>query len=223
VEGFTDAFFAIVITLLVLDLRVPESDFGLTRRLSELWTVFFAYLISFVNIYILWVSHHELMRLTTRADTRFLYLNGMLLLGIAVMPFSTALLADQIRDDYASLAAGVYTGVLLWVALCFRLLWRYLARHPERLIDSVSAADRRRIGRTYTSTLALYAAAFALSWVTPVASIAITLALGVFFAVIDRVSGFASEDVAEDDDADADDADAAQDESGPERGAERAR
>lgn len=201
VEGFSDAFFAIVITLLIIELRPVRSAGGeiepLLHSLRELWPVGLAYIISFINIYILWVSHHELMRITTRADTSFLYLNGALLLGIGVMPFSTSLLADHINGEDAKLAAAIYAGAFLWVALGFNLLWRYLMAHPDRLLATVSKRDRRRIGRTYLVALLLYSAAVALAWIEPWASVAITLVLAVFFAVADRLSGFASEDVAD--------------------------
>jgi hypothetical protein len=77
------------------------------------------------------------------------------------------------------------------------VLWRYLARDPERLLPSVTARDRRRISRTYLITLVLYIVAFALAWVQPVLAILIAGGLAIFFAVADRLSGFASEDVAD--------------------------
>ncbi|MEQ1490150.1 MAG: TMEM175 family protein [Terricaulis sp.] len=196
VEGFSDGFFAIVITLLVIDLHLPEeSSLPLTEQLRDLWPVVAAYLISFLNIYILWVAHHELMRIATRADTSFLYLNGLLLLGVAVMPFSTAMLADHFTGEDARIAAAVFTGVLAWTALWLNLLWRYLAHEAARLMPSVGAHDRDRISRTYLVTLALYVMAFAISWMQPLWSVLITSALAIFFAVADRLSGFASEDV----------------------------
>jgi hypothetical protein len=73
---------------------------------------------------------------------------------------------------------------------------RYLTLTPERLVGAVSRRDRRRITRTYSITLILYALAFVVTWIWPVGSVAITLALAIFFAVADRLSGFASEDVA---------------------------
>ena len=203
-EAFSDGFFAIVITLLVLDLRPPElphdtANYLLRAHVLELWPNFAAFLISFVNIFIMWVSHHELMRITTRADTPFLYLNGGLLFGVALVPFSTALAAEHGLGPSAQVAATIYTGVFLWIALFFNLLWRYVAAHPERLLPNVTKRDRRRISRTYAGTLGLYALAFALAFIAPLAAIGVTLALAVFFAVIDRLSGFASEDVANDD------------------------
>jgi uncharacterized membrane protein len=199
-EAFSDGFFAIVITLLVLDLRPPElppeADYLLRGHVLALWPNFAAFLISFVNVFIMWVSHHELMRITTRADTAFLYLNGGLLFGVALAPFSTALVAEHTLGPSAQLAASIYTGVFLWTAIFFNLLWRYVAAHPERLLPNVTRHDRRRISRTYLATLTLYGLAFAMSFAAPLAAIAITLALAIFFAVADRLSGFASEDVA---------------------------
>ncbi len=204
IEGFSDGFFAIVITLLVLDLRPPElpdeaSDFLLGRALFGLWPAAAAFAVSFINIYILWVAHHELIRITTRANTGFLYLNGCLLFGIGLMPFATALLAAHIVGLGAQVAATIYTAVLLWVAAFYNLLWCYLSTHPERLLPTVTRRDRQRISRTYIVTLALYAIAFGVSWFFPLASVLITVALAVFSAVIDRLTGFASEDVAEED------------------------
>jgi uncharacterized membrane protein len=197
IEGFSDGFFAVVITLLVLDLRPPDDPgVNAARSLLGLWPVMAAYLVSFVNIYILWVSHHELMRIATRPSTSFLYLNGGLLLGIGVMPFATAFLGDHLGSDDLRIASALYTGVFLWVALFFNLLWRYLDAQSERLLDTVTRHDRRRIGRTQLVTLLLYVGAFGLSWLAPIAGVGITLILAVFFAVADRLSGFASEDVA---------------------------
>jgi hypothetical protein len=123
-------------------------------------------------------------------------LNGALLLGSGVMPFFTSVLAERILAHEASLAAGMYTGALMWVALFYNLIWRYLTAKPDRLVATVKPHDRRRITRTYPITLALYALAFAISWIWPMPSVAIALALAIFFAVVDRLSGFASEDVA---------------------------
>lgn len=200
IEGFSDGFFAIVITLLVLDVRLPEAAEATARQqLMDLWPVIAAYFVSFVNIYILWVSHHELMRIALRPATGFLYLNGGLLLGVGFMPFATAFLADFVQGENARTAAALYTGVFLWVALFFNLLWWYLTSKPTRLIDGVSAHDRRRISRTHLISLALYATAFAISWYAPYIGVGLTLILAAFFAIADRLSGFASEDVASSD------------------------
>lgn len=197
IEGFSDGYFAIVITLLAIELRIPPEDNArLLAALRDLWPVGLSYIVAFVNIYILWVSHHELMRLVRKADTKFLYMNGALLLGVAVIPFGASLVSEFLETGDAHLAVALFTGALLWVALWFNLIWLYLASHPDRLLSSIKRRDRRRIVRTYLATLALYGTAFLLAWFIPFISLLIALGLAVFFAVIDRLSGFASEDVA---------------------------
>ena len=200
IEGFSDGYFAIVITLLAIELRIPpEEDARLLAALRDLWPVGLSYLVAFVNIYILWVSHHELMRLVRRADTKFLYMNGALLLGVAVIPFGASLVSEFLETDDGRLAVALFTGALLWVAMWFNLIWFYLATHPDLLLLRIKRGDRRRIVRTYLVTLALYGCAFVLSWVAPFVSLLIALGLAIFFAVADRLSGFASEDLASDD------------------------
>jgi uncharacterized membrane protein len=199
-SGFSDGFFAIVITLLVLDIQPPSlpedaSEYLLRRELGRLWPSAAAFLISFVNILILWINHHELTRLTVRATTPVLYLNGLLLLGVALSPFSTALLSEHILGPGAQLAAAVYCGVFAWIALCFNLLWGYVAGQRDALDETVTRRDRRRISRTYLGALLLYGGCAALSFASPLASVAATLAMAGFFAVADRLSGFASEDL----------------------------
>lgn len=199
-SGFSDGFFAIVITLLVLDLQPPElpdeaAEYLLRRELKGLWPSAGAFIVSFANILILWVNHHELTRITVRASTPVLYINGLLLLGVALSPFSTALLSEHILGPGAQLAAAIYCGVFAWIALCFNMLWGYLVSRSGALIPTITKRERRRISRTYLAALALYAGCIGLSFVLPLASVAATLAMAAFFAVADRLSGFASEDI----------------------------
>lgn len=200
-SGFSDGFFAIVITLLVLDLQPPElpdeaAEYLLRRELLALWPSAGAFIISFANILILWINHHELTRITVRASTPVLYINGLLLLGVALSPFSTALLSEHILGPGAHLAAAIYCSVFAWIALCFNVLWAYLGRRAGALLPTIDKRERRRISRTYLAALALYAACIAISFASPLASVAATLAMAAFFAVADRLSGFASEDAA---------------------------
>ena len=200
-SGFSDGFFAIVITLLVLDLQPPElpdqaSEYLLASELKQLWTSGAAFLISFINILIIWINHHELTRITVRASTPVLYLNGLLLLGVALAPFSTALLSEHVLGPGAQLAAALYCGVFTWIALCFNLLWRFLSTRPDALAEFVTRRDRQRISRTYLGALLLYAGCIGISFPSALVSVAATLAMAGFMAVADRLSGFASEDVA---------------------------
>ncbi len=201
IEGFSDGFFAIVITLLVIELEAPaipkgSVDFLLRIALLDMWPSLAALAVSYVNILIVWVAHHELLKLVARFDTTFLYMNGALLLGVALLPFVTALLARQGLGPDATLAASLYCLDFAWIAVWFNLIWTYLGRRGgEGLVDTVDARDRRRIQRSYRITLTLYLGAAAIAWAAPLPAVALTIVLSIFFAVRDRLSGFASEDV----------------------------
>jgi len=97
VEAFSDGVFAIAVTLLVLDLKVPKpGDLGgesLLSALARQWPAFLAYLTSFATILVMWVNHHKMFNHIRRTDDRFLFLNGLLLLFVTFVPFPTALVA----------------------------------------------------------------------------------------------------------------------------------
>src|SRR6266536_5037577 len=93
VEAFSDGVFAIAITLLILEIRVPHVDHGLWAGLVALWPSYVAFLMSFAVILIMWVNHHELLRMVGGVTYPFLFTNGLLLLTVTFVPFPTAVLA----------------------------------------------------------------------------------------------------------------------------------
>src|SRR5436190_1251361 len=94
VEAFSDGVFAIAITLLILEIRVPPSAArdGLGPALAHLWPSFLAFLASFMTIGVMWLNHHRLFNLIHRSDDGLVAFNLLLLLGITWIPFPTALL-----------------------------------------------------------------------------------------------------------------------------------
>src|SRR5450631_832802 len=101
-EAFSDGVFAIAITLLVLNLKVPPHDLPegqtLLQALGHEWAAYEAFLISFATVGVMWISHHRLFTHIRRVDHGLLVLNTLLLLGVTVVPFPTALLAAH-RED----------------------------------------------------------------------------------------------------------------------------
>lgn len=94
VEAFSDGVFAIAITLLILNVQVPSPSAGhLLAALARQWPTYVSFLISFAFIGIMWVNHHRLFNHIRRCDNTLMFLNLLLLLGVAVVPFPTALLA----------------------------------------------------------------------------------------------------------------------------------
>jgi uncharacterized membrane protein len=186
VEAFSDGVFAIAITLLVLELKVPRHEAteaaGLADALMKQWPSYLAYITSFVTILIMWVNHHRLFKLITRADNVFLFLNGLLLLFVTLVPFPTALLAEYIEHPDGKTAAVVYSGTYLAIALSFNLLRRYAWVKGKLLGKQSDAVLAEAISRQYAFGPLMYGVAFVLAFFSVVASVGVCMALAVFFA-----------------------------------------
>jgi uncharacterized membrane protein len=183
VEAFSDGVFAIAITLLVLDLKVPAAPPLLDGLLHE-WPVFAAYLISFAFILIMWVNHHWMFQHIARVDSTFMLLNGLLLLGITVVPFPTHIISQYLFTSEQSVAAAVYNGWFFVIAIFFGLLWRY-ASNKGRLLskEDHEAGLAHVISARYRWGPPAYFAAFLLSFVWAPASLVLNFALAMFFAL----------------------------------------
>src|SRR5688572_6129488 len=134
VEAFSDGVIAIAITLLVLTLQVPDSKDGdLLDALLDQWPSYVAFIISFVVIGIMWVSHHSMFERIATVDRPLLFLNLLLLMGIAFLPYPTSLLARYVSDGGANshIAAAMYSTTMVGIGLVFLGMWAQLARRPE--------------------------------------------------------------------------------------------
>ena len=166
---FSDAVFAIAITVLVLELRVPElpperAEAELLAHLLELWPRFFAYLISFVVIGLYWIGHHRLFRHIVRYDAGLLVLNLLLLLSVAFLPFPTALISAY---EYTRVAVVFYTLSLLACVLLLWLLWWYASR-GRRLVDpGLDPRTMRYLTLRTLSPLLAYLPTLAVAFVQP--------------------------------------------------------
>jgi uncharacterized membrane protein len=194
VEAFSDGVFAIAITLLILEIRVPEEvagGAGLGRALLALWPSYLAFFTSFATIGIMWVNHHRLFTLIRRCDHWLLVANGFLLLWVSFLPFPTAVVARSLTGSAgaARTAAAFFSGTFVVVAVAFNLLWRYAAARPHLLDAAVSEASIRAQTRQYAFGPVWYAAALALAFVSVPASLGLNLLLALFFALPLRPAG----------------------------------
>ena len=194
VEAFSDGVFAIAITLLVLELKVPHelTSAGLKSALIGEWPSFVAYCVSFVTIGIMWINHHRLFRLIRRVNDGLLAANGLLLLTISVVPFPTALVSAYLNHDGDRLSAAVYCGWAVVIAISFNILWRYAAspaRQPPLLAVPHDSPHVRAIHKAYLMGPAWYGIAFALSFWRPTAALAVCGALGLFFLIPPKTPG----------------------------------
>jgi uncharacterized membrane protein len=191
VEAFSDGVFAIAMTLLVLDIKVPRaSDLVPRTTLPELleheWPAFVAYVLSFATVLIIWTNHHKLFHLIRRCNHAFLLINGALLMFVTLVPFPTALLAEHIAQPGAATAAAVYSGTFILIAVLFNLLWHYAAYEDRLLLPGHDRAAAASITRQYRFGPPLYLAAFLLAFFSVPASVGLCALLVAFFALPTR-------------------------------------
>jgi uncharacterized membrane protein len=185
-EAFADAVFAIAITLLIIEIRLPPHEqvaqTGLAGALIHLWPSYLAYVISFVVIGIMWANHHNLMKLIDRVDHGFITLTLLLLLCIAFLPFPTAVMAEHLTDPHERAAAvAFYCGCFTVTAVFYFLMWRHAA-HDRRLIAAhVPDEAVRAITRAYAPGSLLYLAATLLAFVHVGLSLVIVVGLAVMY------------------------------------------
>lgn len=186
IEAFSDGVYAIAITLLILDLKVPMAPEGhLCGALLRQWPAYFAFLVSFAFTGIMWVNHHRLFTHIRRSDNRLLFLNLLLLLGVTVVPFPTALLPAHLRGADALTAAAVFNGTYVMIAIFFNVLWHHAVDFD--LLDSETLESRDSISRQYAVGPIAYLVCFGLTWVSVPMSLGLNIALAVFFAFPARI------------------------------------
>jgi TMEM175 potassium channel family protein len=172
-EAFSDGVIAIIITIMVLELKVPHGADA--ASLLHVWPVFLSYLLSFLVVAIYWVNHHRLFHDAHHASTGLLWSNNALLFCLSLIPFSTGYMGE---NDFAPFPTALYAGTLLLAGLAFiPVRWSVI----EQLKDDadflrLSTAAKRK---NYVS-LALYAVSIPLAFVHP----ALTLALAFIVAAI---------------------------------------
>jgi len=176
VEAFSDGVFAIAITLLILEIRIPHGDGGLWAGLLALWPSYVAFLLSFVVILIMWVNHHELLRMARGVNYPLFFSNGLLLLTVTFIPFPTAVLAQNLATAEARPAATFYCATMVANALSWNVLFRAIV-NGGLLRKEVTAATVDSIQRTYYVGLLVYVAATVLAFVKPALGLALNGAL----------------------------------------------
>lgn len=186
VEAFSDGVYAIAITLLALDLKVPrEAEPGmLLALLAAQWPSYLAFLTSFATVGIMWMNHHRMFRVVRRVDHGLLVFNTLLLLGITVVPFPTSLLSEYLGKPDDKIAALVYSGVMVAIAIFYNVLWRYIANPERKLLDRpMSNQVIRDINGQYLFGPLLYMVAFALAFISAGLSFGFCGLLAVFYAL----------------------------------------
>ncbi len=177
-EAFSDGVIAIIITIMVLELKVPHGEDWAT--LSGLWPVFLSYVLSFVYLGIYWNNHHHLLHTVKRVSGSILWANLHLLFWLSLVPFTTGWMGE---NHFGQPPVFLYVLNLLLAALAYYVLQlRILAVHGT---DSALA---RALGTDIKGKLSpvAYVAALAVSYVSPLAAVAIAVAVALIWLIPDR-------------------------------------
>lgn len=187
-EAFSDGVFAIVITLLVLELKVPDVaaqavDEALPQALAHLWPKLLSYAISFVVVGVYWVAHHYEFHIIARVNRALLWLNVAFLMAVSFIAFSAALLGEYPQSHTA---LAIYGANLIVVNLVLASLWHYATRIAALTGVPISSPLHRTVQRKNLLPVVVYSVAIALAFVRPTISLALYCAVPVLYILQDR-------------------------------------
>jgi uncharacterized membrane protein len=201
IEAFSDGVFAIAITLLILQIQLPQMDqhHSLLAGLGAQWPSYLAFAISFMTILIIWINHHNFFRLVNRVDHIFLILNGLLLLSVTFVNYPTEVLAQSLKEQGSSLlysvgsnqdvAAIFYSATFVFISLCFNVLWRYAVYNNRLLSSRADPQIVAAIHAQYRFAPLYYVPAAILGFFSVAASIAVNGLLAVSFVFVKPTTG----------------------------------
>ena len=177
-EAFSDGVVAIIITIMVLELKVPHS--AALEELSHLWPVFLSYVLSFLYVGIYWNNHHHMLHTCHKVTGPILWANLHLLFWLSLMPFATGWMGE---NHFAAGPTAAYGVVLFMAALAYWIL--------QQLIIASQGADsllRRAVGLDWKgkTSIVLYAFAVGLAWRLHEVSMAIYVLVALLWLVPDR-------------------------------------
>jgi uncharacterized membrane protein len=177
-EAFSDGVVAILITIMVLELRVPHgADLAGLRPLIP---VFLSYVLSFIFLGIYWSNHHHLLHAISHVDGRILWANLHLLFWLSLIPFVTGWMGE---NRFAALPVALYGIVLLLAAVAYFILTRALIALHGRESVLATAVGRDRKGKV---SIVIYLAAIPLAFVNPWISCALYVLVAILWLIPDR-------------------------------------
>ncbi|HXV02264.1 MAG TPA: TMEM175 family protein [Gaiellaceae bacterium] len=184
-ETFSDGVIAIAITLLVLELPIPDVDEdGFWRAFLHLWPSLIAYTISFLTIGVMWINHHTIFVHVARTNRIFMLLNTLLLMSIAFVPYPTKVMAAFLEEGKSARDAVILYGIALTCcAICFNVLWNYASRWGHLLREDADPVEVAGITRSYLPGVPLYLSTVVVAIINPLAAFILHAVIVVFYAL----------------------------------------
>jgi uncharacterized membrane protein len=190
VEAFSDGVFAIALTLLILGIKVPDldntvSNVKLFHSIISLWPSYFAFILSFAAVLIMWINHHGFFKYLKKIDTAFLFANGFLLLLVTFINFPTAVLAGYFNTPAFNIASAFYCGTMVLISIGYNLLWFTSAYKRKLVKDEISDSLIIKIRNAYWFGFGVYLASFIISFFLPFIGLTICISLWIYWLFLD--------------------------------------
>ena len=176
VEAFSDGVLAVIITIMVLDLKAPESDD--LAALLKLWPSFAIYVVSFAFVAIYWINHHAIMMAARQATVSLIWANNALLLCLSLIPFATAYVG---ATHISSLATTVYAALQFACGLAFSLTYSTIVAQRRDDAEFIAAARARRWQNRAANVV--YLVSILVAAISPVSALALFAAVAVAYVV----------------------------------------
>jgi uncharacterized membrane protein len=186
IEMLTDGLFAIVMTLLVLEITVPQLTHSevaageLPRRLLTLWPVIYSYALSFVILGFFWINHHDQFYYVKRANRVFVWITIFYLMSVAFIPFSTALLGEYTDQQISVVIYGTNVAVAgFWAAV----QWWYATKDHHLIDPDLDPTFIRVMSRRSFLGTIIYLIAAALSFVSTTVSLVLFIVIPIYYLI----------------------------------------
>ena len=191
-ESFSDGIFAIAITLLVLTIAQPTDYSDLAGQLVRRWPSLAAYAVSFVVIGIMWLNHHSVFGHIGRVDRGLVYLNMLLLLTVAFLPYPTGVFGEALRQgDGARAAAAVYSITMALNAYAWGALWLYASLRRRLLNEAFPESQRFVATLLFLLGTVVYTVSVGIAFINAYACLAFHALLAAYYA-LDPVGRYAA-------------------------------
>jgi uncharacterized membrane protein len=179
-EAFSDGVFAIVITLLILNVHVPDGRTLTLQSLRPLVPPLATFVLSFIIVGVYWISHHHTLHFVKEVNRRLLWLNLLVLLCVVFIPFPTSLLGTGFNNP---LAVRIYGLSLIATNASGLLFWLYASSHEELMVVPITKQFGRAVLIIQTSPMFVYGLAVVLAGWSTTASLVLYAAVPLFFVL----------------------------------------
>ncbi len=181
-EAFSDGVFAIAITLLIIEIKVPSHEDlknqTLFQYIGHQWPKYFAYVLSFINIGIYWANHHYLFKFFKNTNHVFNLLNVFFLMAIAFLPYPAGILGEYIMEpEHTRTAVAFYAFAMCLPAMGYFMIWIYAINNKSIINIKLSSRFIKSLTLQYAISNLLYIVAFIISFFSAIASITLSVAL----------------------------------------------